>query len=56
MCEISIPDRENYVRLISEWHDTVEYISKIDGDTRLSAQQLSELCAAIALTYSQQEV
>ena len=41
---------------ISEWHGSVEYISKIDGDTRLSAEQLSELCAAIALTYSQQEV
>ena len=56
VCEISPSDRENYACLISEWHDTVEYISKIDGDTRLSAEQLSALCAAIALTISQQEV
>ena len=56
VCEISPSDREHYVRLIPEWHGTAEYISKIDGDTRLSAEQLSELCAAIALTYSQQEV
>ena len=56
VCEISPSDRENYVRLISEWHHSVMYISKIDGETRLSAEQLSELCAAIALTNSQQDV
>ena len=56
VCAISPSDRENYVRLISEWHHSVMYISKIDGETRLSAEQLSELCAAIALTNSQQEV
>ena len=56
MCEISLSDRENYVRLVSEWHHSVECISEIDGETRLSAEQLSELCAAIALTISQQEV
>ena len=50
VCEISSSNRENYVRLVSNWHGTVEYISKISGNTRLSAEQLSELSAAIAFT------
>ena len=48
--QTSPADRATYLDLVSQWHQSVEYISYISGDTRLDQNQMEQLCVAIALS------
>lgn len=49
LCQISAADRSVYVELIRQWHESVTYISKISGDTRLNECQLHQLWVACSV-------
>ena len=50
--QIRPADREMYLDLMRQWHQSTSYMSKISGDTRLDGHQLEQLCNAIAMTQS----
>ena len=41
-------DVEGYCSLISQWHQSTSYISRISGHTRLDRRQLQQLCIALS--------
>ena len=45
----SIADRTYYLDLVQRWHQSVHYISKISGHTRLDRRQLQQLSIAFIL-------
>ena len=46
--DIDPADVERYCSLISRWHQSTSYISRISGHTRLDCQQLQQLCIALS--------
>ena len=52
---ISIADRIHYLNLVQRWHQSVLYISKISGHTRLDQRQLQQLRIAFNLDHRQEE-
>jgi len=47
--DIEPADVERYCSLISQWHQSTSYISRISGHTRLDCHQLQQLCIALSL-------
>ena len=47
---ISATDRSTYEDLIRRWHQSVTYISRISGDTRLDQDELNQLCLGLFCT------
>jgi hypothetical protein len=47
--QTSCEDRTAYLDLMMRWHQSVSYISKISGHTRLDQGQLQQLCITLLL-------
>ena len=50
--DCSPEQRAKYKALIIKWHNSVEYVSHITGDTRIDAFQIDQICQMIALSAS----
>ena len=48
--QTSPADRATYLDLVSQWHQSVWYISAISGDSRLDQNQMEQICVVIALS------
>ena len=48
--QTSPADRATYLGLVSQWHQSVSYISAISGDSRLDQNQIEQICVVIALS------
>ena len=46
--DVEPEDVEEYCSLISRWHQSTSYISRISGHTRLDRRQLQQLCIALS--------
>ena len=53
--DIEPADVERYCSLISQWHQSTSYISRISGHTRLDCHQLQQLCIALGHTVNSLE-
>lgn len=48
--QTSPAERATYLDLVSQWHQSVSYISAISGDSRLDQNQMEQICIVIALS------
>ena len=48
--QTSPADRAAYLNLILQWHQSISYVSKISGHSRLDQSQLEQLCSALSLS------